>query len=528
MSAKAPVNLARDLANQFRLIVPTLAALTIGAGFWLNIVYGMRVKELQYRLRNNSDQQQAVRTLSLISRYQLLRQKAGERDQALNYGREGRLMQALQHTAATETTPDLSPGEITALWTIEFFNLLAASPRFKYEQTTPEYQALERAFFFELRRNYAAAVERYDWVLGRAARLGDDWYSYAKLHRAFCYALSNERAKARADLEDIIRKNNEGEYRLTAQALLAMVSEIDHELVKVELMLPSADKGAAYYKLTAYDKAIQTFKGLANINANPSAMFYLGRSHEESGNNTQAAEHYRKIIALHAKTEWAVKANRRLFAMGAFYTAGQEYRHESKSNVEKKIVTDPGLLNESKRYEKVALHIENLESQKTKENPRVAVAAPIPVAAAPAVIPPSKPVAIPPPKREMQQAKKPQHPESVANVSEPVREIAAPGAQTKPAVPPIAAEPVASVQPKPEPSAIELAKTWEQKEALNRKDKAKYLRTQKFLVRVTMEDGNQFTGVLMRETATEIFLFTVMGKIAVDKAQIAEREKIRQ
>jgi hypothetical protein len=124
MSAALILNETSGFARQFRIIVPTIAALAVGAGFWLNIVYGMRVKELQYRLRNNSDQQQAVRTLSLISRYQLLRQKAGERDQALNYGREGRLMQALQHTAASETTPGLSPGEMTALWTIELLTYL--------------------------------------------------------------------------------------------------------------------------------------------------------------------------------------------------------------------------------------------------------------------------------------------------------------------------------------------------------------------------------------------------------------------
>jgi tetratricopeptide (TPR) repeat protein len=305
-----------------------------------------------------------------------------------------------------------------------------------------------------------------------------------------------------------------------------MVAEIDNELIKVELMLPSADKGAAYYKLTAYDKAIQTFRGLNNINANPSALFYLGRSHEESGNNGQAAENYRRIIALHAKTDWAVKANRRLFAMGAFYTAGQEYRQESKSNVEKKVVIDPGLINESKRYEKVALHIENLESQKAKDTHQAATSAPVPVAAAPDEKKPAPVRALPaiPVKKEIARTIAPP----------PVRpdEPAVTIAKADPVVPKTVAEPTPPIPvtapAAKEPSAIELAKTWEQKETLSRKDKSAYLRSQKILHRVTMEDGNQFTGVLIRETPAEIFLFTVMGKIVVDKSQVAERVKIRQ
>jgi tetratricopeptide (TPR) repeat protein len=495
--------------RQITMILPVLGLLVLAAALWLNIVYGMRIKELQYRLKNNSDQQQSVRTLSLISRYQLLRQKAGERDSATNYGREGRLMQALQHSSAAESAPDLSGGEIAALWTIEFFNILAASPRFKYEQTTTEFQALERAFYFELRRNYEAAAERYDWALRHGQNLGSDWHSYAKLHRAFCFALANKRKESQRDLEDVILKNPTGEYRITAQAMLTMVSEIDHELVKIELMAPSSEKGAALYRLTAYDQAIETFKGLGNIRANPSALFYLGRSHEESGNNTQAAENYRSIIALHAKTEWAIKANRRLFAMGAFYTAGQEYRHESKSNVEKKIVNDASLLQESKRYERVAAHIEKLEREKSPE--LSTNAAPLPVAVMKADVTPAK---IPAP------AKK-QIPRPVAAAP-----ITAPFIPTEKdaEVTVAASEPPAPAATTP--SAIALAKTWEQREALSRKDKRTYLRMQKMLQRVTMKDGNQFTGILMRETPVEIFLFTVMGKIAVDKSQVSTHEKV--
>jgi hypothetical protein len=81
---------------------------------------------------------------------------------------------------------------------------------------------------------------------------------------------------------------------------------------------------------------------------------------------------------------------------------------------------------------------------------------------------------------------------------------------------------------KTQPTAIERAKTWQQKEALSRKDKSTYLKSQKSLTRIVMQDGNQFTGVVIKDSLTEIFLFTVMGKISIDKTQIASRERIRQ
>jgi tetratricopeptide (TPR) repeat protein len=498
-------------------LVPPVVVLITAAALWLMVVYGMRIKELQYRLRTNNDQKQSVRTLSLVSRYQLLRQKAGERDHALNYGREGRLMQALQHTSASENSPELGPAEATALWTIEFFNLIAASPRFRYEQSSPLFRALELAFYHELRRSYKEAIEIYTALLAVEKNLETDWRAYALLHRGFCRALAGERSAAQHDFENVIKTHATGEYHLTARALNAMVTEIDSELVKVALMAPSADKGAAFYRLTAYDQAISTFKGLGNLNANPAALFYLGRSHEESGGTGQAAEYYRKIIARHSKTVWAVRANRRLFAMGAFYTAGQEFRHESKNNVEKKIVDDQGLIKEAARFEKVAVHLETLESHKTtkvalntgqqamKNDPEVMRIA-------------QKEKAIAKQEAEPQKRK----PKSDSEVKADRVVSAAngePGQGSK------AKAPLAE---KTQPTAIERAKTWQQKEALSRKDKSTYLKSQKSLTRIVMQDGNQFTGVVIKDSLTEIFLFTVMGKISIDKTQVASRERIRQ
>lgn len=502
-------------------LAPPVVVLIGAAGFWLAIVYGMRIKELQYRLRSNNDQKQSVRTLSLVSRYQLLRQKAGERDHALNYGREGRLMQALQHTAANENTSELAPAEKTALWTIEFFNLIAASPRFRYEQSSPLFRDLEAAFYHELRRSYKEAIENYSALLDAKNGLEPDWEAYALLHRGFCRALAGDRTQAQADFDLVIKNHATGEYRLTAQALKAMVSEIDSELVKVALMAPSADKGAAFYRLTAYDQAINTFKGLGNLNANPAALFYLGRSHEESGGTGLAAEYYRKIIARHAKTIWAVRANRRLFAMGAFYTAGQEYRQESKTNVEKKIVNDQGLMQEAARFEKVAVHLEALEAKKVaavaykpEESSLKAVQKTVTVSKPEREKPPLSAPAVVKPDARRRDIEFDKNTDRRPSVSKP-------DSSPVPKAEPAAAE-------KKQPTAIELAKTWEQKENLSRRDKSTYLKSQKVLTRVRMHDGNQFTGVIIKDLQKEILLFTVLGKISIDKTLIATREQISQ
>jgi len=482
----AALTLESSTRSRVWILLPPVLALVAAAGLWLMIVYGMRIKELQYRLRSNNDQKQAVRTLSLVSRYQILRQKAGERDHASRYGREGRLMQALQHTAVNVNAADLGPAETRALWTIEFFNLIAASPRFRYEQSSPVFRVLEVAFYHELRRSYAEAIAKYTQLLESEKNLEADFRAYALLHRGFCRALVGERSAAKKDFEAVLSNHATGEYHLTAQALKAMVSEIDDGLHKVALMAPSADKGAAYYRLTAYDEAINTFKGLGNLDANPSALFYLARSHEESGGTAPAAEYYRKIIGRHAKTQWAVRANRRLFALGAFYTAGQDFRNESKYNAEKKVVLDEALLTEAARFERVAVHLEKLEAHKPA---KTVVEKNEPTAK-------NSPLSVPVGKSEGVQ-------QNTATRSLTVSQLL-------------------------QRTAIELAKTWQQKEKLSRKDKATYLQKQKSLTRILMQDGNQFTGIVMKDGPTEIFLFTVMGKISIDKSQIASRQRVRQ
>lgn len=489
-------------------VLPPVVILVTAAGIWLAIVYGMRIKELQYRLKSNNDQIQSVRTLSLVSRYQLLRQKAGERDHALNYGREGRLMQALQHTAANENTPELGLAEKTALWTIEFFNVIAASPRFRYEQSSPLFRDLEAAYYHELRRSYKAAIEKYSALLESKNGLETDWQAYVLLHRGFCRALAGQRPEALADFELVIKNHTKGEYHLTAQALKAMVAEINSELVKVALMAPSADKGAAFYRLTAYDQAIRVFKGLADLNSNPSAMFYLGRSYEESGGAKRAAEYYRNVITHHANTKWAVRANRRLFAMGTFYSDGKEYRLESKSNVKEKIVDDAGLLLESKRYETIASRIDDLKGENRSTFDAIAVPKDL-AKTSMQILLETDPVSS---KREFfQRRPRKRQPRNGEEMRTGRREL------------PLQPEQLAKTLPE-----ISEPDIWLQRQGISQHQKRELLRSQRSLLRLTMENGNVFTGILIREDKNAILLFTVLGILSVDGGQVLTRETINQ
>lgn len=465
----------------------SVLALSAVAASWLSVIYGLRIKELQYRLRTNTDRQQAVRTMSLVSRLDLLLKKSVKAGEKAAYSREGKLMQALRHTLMLSEIPNLAFAERIGLGSIEFFNLLAGSPGLKYELESPTYVAMETAFFSEMRRNYHEAIDIYSSLLQNPQSLSSDWRAYIRLHRGFCLALSQERTAARIDFADVIA-NHRGEYEATAVALLKRIDEVENSLSNVDRMELSTTKGTAYYQLTAYEKAIQTFNRLDKTNHSPSTLYYLGRSHEETGNESAAAGYYRRIIAKFRNSDWATKANRRLYAMGAFYDAGDGYRNESKSNAQNKIVDDAAMLQDVRSFEKVAEYASRFA---------ISPATSVPAAG-------GLPIQNSGLSRE--------HTVSTVAVPADRKRIThkAPTAKNETW------------------AALDRARTWEQKEALSRKEKAEYLRRQRFLARFALADGNYFAGVIITETPQTVLLFTVIGKVSIDKAQIVAREKITQ
>lgn len=487
------------------------------AVLWFFLVHSVRIKELRYRLKTSTDQSSSVRTMSLVSRFRVLRQ-AGT-DDSLSYAREGRIMQILADTAYLEDAEELGTVEYSAKLTIDFFDFVSGMPAFKYDRNSRSHRVLERAFYQEITRSYKEAIASYDNAVSGQAR-GSDLRSYGLLHRGFCLALADNRKNAATDFREVIATSSESEYVETARILLAMISEIDVEIQRVDAMPASVAKANAYYQLTAYNQAIGTLKEIGALES-PEAGFFLARSLEETGNTAAAVAQYRKAIAQNPGSAYAMRANRRLFALGSFYAAGKEYRKESTANVERGIVQDKELLQEAKRFEKVSERIEEGE----KKIVAAYLAKPEPTEAKP-VVPPqaaAKPPVVAPP--------------VAPPVVNPTAKATPPPETKITEPPPVAAPPtpVAVVPPTPiTPPAVpdtEKGKgvsgpDWAKLEKLPRAEKIAYINRHKKVESVMLDNGNQFTGLKISENKERLVLFTALGRVVIVKSDIDTRQTV--
>jgi len=470
MTIAYPSALRRLQQNQFFTGGLTIAVLLLVAIIWFFFVHAVRIKELRYRLKSTTDQNASVRTISLVSRYKLLRQSTTT--DSASYLREGRTMQLLSQTALLAAADDLTYGETTAKFSVDFFDWLTGTPAFRYKTDTREGLLAERAFYHEITRNYAEAVSAYNTALPNT---NGAMQSYLLLHRAFCRALVSDRKNAIADFRTVIESKADNEHVETAQILLEMISGVDAQIERIDALPASKQKATAYYELTAYDQAIGNFKKLESTQSDPEALFYLGRSLEETGRTSEAADAYRKSIKVGAGTIWAQKSNRRLFALGAFYAAGKEFRQESTSNVEKGIVKDNELIKQAENFQKVSEHIEEGEKRTLAK-----------ILSAPEKV-------------------KSTYTGEALKVFEQTSE---------------------SVIQKTEKINVAEGPDWANLENLSRTGKIGYIGKQKRSERITLDNGNQFKGLLISENKDTVILFTSLGRVVIYKSQIDSREVV--
>lgn len=516
----------------FFKVVWRILAVLVGcalAAFFMNLIFDVRVRELKTSLKNLNNNQTSFRTLALISRYQLIRDRIGRSDATLlgspsseanQFKNEGKTMLALGQSAVQDESERLSALDRVAITLINGLNWLTGSEPMKNYQATKDQRALELAYLYELRRDYAKAIETYDLAIKITPEKNQEALQYAYLHRGFCLSLLDKKNEALADYSIVISSNQTGEFRYTAEVLSALIKELLDKTQKVDLMRDSEGKAEAYYKLAAYPKAFAVYEKLQKQGGlSARGTYYAGRVHEELGQSDKAAEKFRNLIAKRTDNDWALRANRRIYALGAFYGGDKKFREESQKNAQT-VVQDQELIKAAAKFEAVvqkneetakAKEVEVAETialvKEEKENlaAKAPPAAPVPVAAPvtqPPKLPEPPPVkVVPPPVTVRPKVQVPAPP------PEPVAPLVAPA----PAVP---ATPEEKLQ-----SALK-------RNDLTRAERKELLTNFKEIELITLTDENQLWGMPIAETRDRISFFTVMGKVSVAKARIKSREKV--
>lgn len=499
-------------------ILAVLAGCALAA-FFMNLIFDVRVRELKTSLKNLNNNQTSFRTLALIARYQLIRDRIGRSDEANQFKNEGKTMLALGQTAVQDETERLTALDRVAITLINGLNWLTGSEPMKNYQATKDQRALELAYLYELRRDYTRAIETYDLAIKITPEKNQEALQYAYLHRGFCLSLLDKKNEALADYSIVISSNQTGEFRYTAEVLSALIKELLDKTQKVDLMTDSEGKAEAYYKLAAYPKAFAVYEKLQKRGAlSARGTYYAGRVHEELGQSDKAAEKFRNLIAKKTDNDWALRANRRIYALGAFYGGDKKFREESQKNAQT-VVQDQELIKAASKFEAVVQ--KNEETAKAKE---VEVAETVALVKEEkenlAAKAPPAPVPVPPP---VTQPLKPPGPPPVKVVPPPVilrPKVQVPVPAPKPVTPLVAPAPVAPATPE------EKLQSALKRNDLTRAERKELLTNFKEIELITLTDENQLWGMPIAESRDKISFFTVMGKVSVAKARIKSREKV--
>jgi tetratricopeptide (TPR) repeat protein len=268
---------------------------------------------------------------------------------------KGKTMLALSQSTGQDESERVTIPDRAGIVLINGLNWITGSEPLRNYYTSTDQRALELAYLYELKRDYSKAVEAYDLAIRLTPARNQDAILYAYLHRGFCLSLLDKKNEALADYSIVISSNQTGEFRYTAEILSAMLRDLLERSTKIDQMSDSEGKAEAYYKLAAYPKALAVYEKLQkNGGLSARATYYAGRTHEELGQSEKAAEKFRSLITTNAAAEdgWAMRANRRMYALGAFYGGDRKFREESQKNAQT-IIQDKELLKAAEKFESV-------------------------------------------------------------------------------------------------------------------------------------------------------------------------------
>ena len=466
-------------------------------------VADIRIKELEFSLKDMNPERSASASLSLITRYQMLQKRlSGNTDTREDFLVESEsLAIAAGGLLADSGKVEVSFTDRVSIEVVNAFSFLTGGKPVKDFSDDKGEEILRVAFLYERKRDYDKAISAYQTSVSYF-RKDRKRLAYIFLHKGFCLALQNEKEKALKSLNIAYRLDSKGDNGRTAAALALFIGNLQKKLEYVESMQTSTNKGELFYRLMSYDKAINTLTEVNKTGSDQKALFYRGRSFEEIGNTKSAIEDYRKVIAMDRNSEWGIKANRRLYLLGAFYNSDKKLAEESKQNA--RVVNDDSLFEETRVFQETT-QVEKIASIEEDEQVRETIESIEEYKEERKGKPEVEPVIL---KEEVAQVQKPSE--------------------------------VAFLQPDIDMSKIEadiesIRRENEQKLAIEiirkpetLRQKRKTLLSEKFdtIDRIKLEDGNTYYGVIDEEGRGQVTLLTVLGKLVIPGDMIIRKDRV--
>lgn len=288
-------------------------------------IIDIRLGEIDYHLNRVALEDQASRTFSIISRYELIKNRIefGESHHE-DYDSEGRIQVLL----ATDSIPQLRAVSTEMSWwhpvrlTLAGMRFLLGKEQVGTQEVEKAVEELERAYLLERQRQYVEALALYDSILTKPS-LSPKIEASLLMHKAFCLSLLSNYDESAEMYERVVTKYAYLPEGALSARLLEFIQSLQEEKSSVkEVSKDKHELGKKLYTYMDYRGAIKelnTYLESASPVQKKSAHFYKGRAHEELGEYISAVDEYQTVLTIDRNSAWAQKANRRLVMLGNFY-----------------------------------------------------------------------------------------------------------------------------------------------------------------------------------------------------------------
>ena len=293
--------------------------------YFLNNIYiNIRMKELKVHLQKANQNENNIDHINLVMKYTLHRKLYEDKISI----REANIIQS-HVNSLTKDQPKYDNVKITgfqiayipALYFINFYRFFMGKPPIKDISGDTVNSHFELAYYFERNNLYRRALKHYKLTRSESYNISRPIKASILLHEGYCYALLGEYKKAKKKYKLIINNYSNENIAITATILLKYLEGFQSESKKImKDKTISLNKSVKLFNLLSYNEALRILSKVEQKSSKPQLekiQYYKARCYYETGESQKSLELLLNLIIKNPTSKYSKLANKTIFIIGS-------------------------------------------------------------------------------------------------------------------------------------------------------------------------------------------------------------------
>ncbi len=361
---KKPSHLAYEFFYTLNPLL-LLAAFILLSLYMNETVIKFRLQEFDSGLKELSEKEALSHSVNILARFEMIKERLNNPNaDETELKREVKFHAITSNDLVSGSSFSFSPSEKLVIHLINGLRIMMGKKISQFGMSGNSEKSLEVAYFYERNRNYKKAIAEYETLLS------ESWpsqiLSTIYLHLGFCKAMTGDYKGSRDDIQYITSRDEftGSDNWKVAWKMEKELSSLESRAAKLkEEPLDLLERGKELFRMGNHIQAAKVLKEF--IEESPKkkvseSQYFLGRVNEDEGRFEDAVLNYTKVLKNEPTSDWAQKANRRLYVLGKFYSKNEQLADVAKRNSQ--VLGDTSIIRELEVFEKI-------EEAKPEDNP---------------------------------------------------------------------------------------------------------------------------------------------------------------